>query len=48
MNQKERDIQSKQAQIDQGGNTQRTGGVIMTDANGNRATVYPDGTFEEL
>jgi len=32
----------------QGGNTQRTGGVIMTDANGNRATVYPDGTFEEL
>ena len=48
INQKERDIQSKQAQIDQGGNTQRTGGVIMTDANGNRATVYPDGTFEEL
>lgn len=28
--------------------TQRTGGVIMTDAQGNRATVYPDGTFEEL
>ena len=27
---------------------QRTGGVIMTDAQGNRATVYPDGTFEEL
>lgn len=48
MNQKERDIQSKKTQIDQGGNTQRTGGVIMTDANGNRATVYPDGTFEEL
>ena len=48
INQKERDIQSKQTQIDQGGNTQRTGGVTMTDANGNRAIVYTDGTFEEL
>lgn len=26
----------------------RGGGQIMTDANGNKAMVYPDGTFEEL
>ena len=46
------DWKNKQAidklSAEQGSNTQRTGGVIMTDANGNRATVYPDGTFEEL
>jgi hypothetical protein len=28
--------------------TQKQGGQIMVDANGNRAMVYPDGTFEEL
>ena len=28
--------------------TGKTGGVEMTDANGNRAIVYPDGSFEEL
>jgi hypothetical protein len=27
---------------------QKTGGQIMIDANGNRAMVYPDRTFEEL
>lgn len=27
---------------------QRSGGQIMIDANGNRAMVYPDGSFEEL
>lgn len=26
----------------------RTGGQLMQDANGNRAMVYPDGTFEEV
>lgn len=26
----------------------KTGGVEMTDANGNRAIVYPDGSYEEL
>jgi hypothetical protein len=26
----------------------KTGGQVMTDASGNKATVYPDGTFEEL
>lgn len=25
----------------------KSGGVLMTDANGNKAIVYPDGTFEE-
>jgi hypothetical protein len=28
--------------------TGKQGGVEMTDANGNRAIVYPDGSFEEL
>ncbi len=28
--------------------SQKQGGQIMIDANGNRAMVYPDGTFEEL
>lgn len=28
--------------------TGKAGGVEMTDANGNRAIVYPDGSFEEL
>lgn len=28
--------------------TQKQGGQIMIDANGNRAMVYPDGTYEEL
>jgi hypothetical protein len=28
--------------------TGKTGGVEMVDANGNRAIVYPDGSFEEL
>ena len=28
--------------------TGKTGGVEMTDANGNRAIVYPDGSYEEL
>ena len=34
----------------EGGRSQgsRPGGVLMEDANGNRAIVYPDGTFEEL
>lgn len=27
---------------------QKTGGQIMQDANGNRAMVYPDGSFEEI
>ena len=27
---------------------QKQGGQVMIDANGNRAIVYPDGTFEEL
>jgi hypothetical protein len=27
--------------------TKKSGGVLMTDANGNKAIVYPDGTFEE-
>jgi hypothetical protein len=26
----------------------KQGGQIMIDANGNRAMVYPDGSFEEL
>ena len=26
----------------------KQGGQIMVDANGNRAMVFPDGTFEEL
>jgi hypothetical protein len=28
--------------------TGKSGGVEMTDANGNRAIVYPDGSYEEL
>ena len=27
---------------------QKQGGQIMVDANGNRAMVFPDGSFEEL
>ena len=30
------------------GKKKKEGGQIMTDANGNKAMVYPDGTFEEL
>lgn len=32
----------------QTGQGRRKGGQVMIDANGNRAMVYPDGTFEEL
>lgn len=31
-----------------GGAQPKTGGTIMIDGNGNRAMVFPDGTFEEL
>jgi hypothetical protein len=29
-------------------NPTKTGGVLQEDANGNRAIVYPDGTYEEV
>lgn len=32
----------------QGPATQKTGGTLHIDANGNKAMVYPDGTFEEV
>ena len=38
-------LRSKSRGRPQGG---RQGGQIMTDAQGNRARVFPDGTFEEL
>lgn len=38
----------QKAGISQPAATGKTGGVEMTDANGNRAIVYPDGSFEEL
>jgi hypothetical protein len=31
-----------------GGQQQKQGGQLMIDANGNRAMVYPDGSFEEM
>ena len=45
-----RGLQPHQAYTFAGSPTQgsRPGGVLMEDANGNRAIVYPDGTFEEL
>lgn len=39
---KEREIAADEAP------TQREGGVLQIDANGNRAMVFPDGTFEEV
>jgi len=36
------------AQQSQPQQQQKQGGQVMIDANGNRAIVYPDGTFEEL
>ncbi len=42
--QKQREIETKELQL----NPQpKAGGVLMTDANGNTALVFPDGTFEE-
>jgi hypothetical protein len=45
--QKMRDIESLEIQAGEGAQ-KKDNGQIMTDANGNRAMVYPDGTFEEL
>jgi hypothetical protein len=52
MEQKLRDIETKKAQLNAGNARQapasgRTDGTLMTDANGNKALVFPDGTFEE-
>lgn len=44
---KMREIEVKESSLQQD-KPARTGGQIMVDANGNRAMVYPDGTFEEL
>ena len=54
IDQKVRNIQSKQRELDQDVtptqeiNTGTDQGKIMVDANGNRARVFADGTFEEL
>ncbi len=59
MEQKQRDIETKQRQLDQSTvpaapvaqaapQAADQQGQIMVDASGNRARVFPDGTFEEL
>lgn len=53
IDQRVRDMETKQRQLDQAPQQaaptqQREGGQIMVDAQGNRAMVFPDGTFEEL
>ena len=40
-------LKTAEVQTDIDGIGKKTGGVLMTDANGNKAIVYPDGTFEE-
>jgi hypothetical protein len=40
--------QAPQQQTQAAAPQQRTGGTIMVDANGNRARVFEDGSFEEL
>ena len=45
--QKMRDIKRLKAQVNSG-EKKEDGGQIMTDANGNQARVFADGTFEEL
>lgn len=46
--QKVRDIETKRAQLGILDSQKKQKGTIMIDANGNRALVFPDGTFEEL
>lgn len=52
--QKKRDIESKKAELKSYGgagrqeNSGKQGGKLMIDANGNKAMVYPDGSFEEV
>ncbi len=48
IDQKERTIKTKQAQVQESEGAPQLDGVEMTDANGNRAIVFPDGTFKEL
>jgi hypothetical protein len=45
LEQKQRDIETKQLQLDGGGSD---AGVIMVDGKGNRARVFKDGRVEEL
>lgn len=45
---KERELAASSGQQSPQGAQQKEGGQIMIDANGNRAMVFPDGTFEEL
>jgi hypothetical protein len=46
--QKQRDIESKQSQLDSGDAGGADAGLIMVDAQGNRARVFKDGRIEEL
>ncbi|MBL4753768.1 MAG: hypothetical protein JKY52_09285 [Flavobacteriales bacterium] len=41
-------VEAPQAQVADEAPAQREGGVLQVDANGNRAMVFPDGTFEEV
>jgi hypothetical protein len=52
--QKRRDIESKKAELKSYGgagqqeNSGKQGGKLMIDANGNKAMVYPDGSYQEV
>jgi hypothetical protein len=51
LQQMERNIETKRGELGVGQEspeTQRQGGQLMEDANGNRALVFPDGTIQEV